>query len=146
VGRSIPDISGIENDSGANNSITGIGIGYKNSIAIVLEGNNTTSAAGAARAYTGGSKSDWYLPTTSELNQLCKWVQGVSWTSDATICTDGTLNSSTYGADSAGFASDYYWTSSEVSAARVWWQHLGGGNQGPGDADELLLVRPIRAF
>ncbi len=146
VGRSIPDISGIENDSGANNSITGIGIGYKNSIAIVLAGNNATSAAGAARAYTGGSKSDWYLPTTSELNQLCKWVQGVSWTSDATVCTDGTLNSSTYGADSAGFASDYYWTSSEVSAARVWWQHLGGGNQGPGDADELLLVRPVRAF
>jgi len=60
----------ITNDSLAYNNASGIGLGYKNSLAIVAQGNDTTTAAGAARAYSGGSQSDWYLPSTAELNLL----------------------------------------------------------------------------
>ena len=135
----------ISNDASAYNNPLGVGLGYQNSITIVDAGNNSTTAAGAARAYAGGSKSDWYLPSAAELNLLCQWVRGVS-PSVTTACTGGTLNSDAYGADSAGFGTEYYWSSSEVSAAKVWWQYFSGGDPGPGDRNELLLVRPIRAF
>ena len=135
----------ISNDASAYNNPLGVGLGYQNSITIVDAGNNTTTAAGAARAYAGGSKSDWYLPSAAELNLLCQWVRGVS-PSVTTACTGGTLNSVAYGADSAGFGTEYYWSSSEVSASKVWWQYFSGGDPGPGDRNELLLVRPIRAF
>jgi len=135
----------ITNEASVYNNILAVGLGYQNSITIVDAGNNTTSAAGAARAYTGGSKSDWYLPTATELNLLCQWARGVS-PSVTTACSGGTLNSDAYGADLAGFATEYYWSSSEISGGRVWWQYFNGGEQGQGDRDELLRVRPIRAF
>lgn len=139
------DVIGLTNDASAYNNPLGVGLGYQNSITIVDAGNNTTTAAGAARAYAGGSKSDWYLPSAAELNLLCQWVNGVS-PSVTTTCSGGTLNSNTYGADSAGFNSQYYWSSSEKDSGKVWWQLFSGGEPGGGDRNELLLVRPIRAF
>ena len=55
-------------------NITGLGLGLKNSNAIVNQGNDGQTAAGAARAYAGGSKGDWYLPSIAELNLLCQWA------------------------------------------------------------------------
>ena len=51
-----------------------------------------TYAAGIAYAYVNNGKTDWHLPSKDELNQMCKWQRGVAWTSDATVCTGGTLN------------------------------------------------------
>jgi hypothetical protein len=138
------DIVSITDDSSAYNDPLGIGLGYKNSLAIVGQGNDTTTAAGAARAYGGGSQSDWYLPTTAELNLLCQWARGVDQ-SVTTVCTGGTLNTGT-GA-SGGFTYNYYWSSSEKSAIDAHEQMFGIGFQGSisknygGDS-----VRPIRAF
>ena len=139
------DISTIANDEGAlpNNTSAAIGLGYFNSIAIVDQGNDNTTAAGAARGYTGGSKSDWYLPTSAELNQMCKWAKGVAWTSDATICDGGTLNS---GPGAAGFQSSYYWSSSEKDGSNAR-NHLISGAQGTGGGkNNNNYVRAIRAF
>jgi len=93
---------------------SGIGNGFKNSVAIVKQGNNATTAAGASRAYKGGSLNDWYLPTLAELNNLLKWGQGVPWKSDQTVVTGGTTNSPTYGATTAGLDSSAYWSSTEM--------------------------------
>jgi hypothetical protein len=141
------NITSITNDSGAYNHELGIGLGYKNSDDIVNQGNNTTTAAGAARAYTGGSKNDWYLPTTAELNLLCQWARGVA-PSVTTPCTGGSLNSSTYGAQNAGFSGDYYWSSSEGGNANAWSQRF---TVNPGSQENInkfngVFVRPIRAF
>ena len=138
------DILTITNDSSAYNNALGIGLGYKNSLAIVGQGNGTTTAAGAARAYSGGSQSDWYLPTTAELNLLCQWARGVDQ-SVTSRCTGGTLNTGT-GA-SGGFSFNYYLSSSEKSAIDAHEQNFSNGLQGStgknygGDS-----VRPIRAF
>jgi hypothetical protein len=138
------DILTITNDSSAYNNALGIGLGYKNSLAIVGQGNGTTTAAGAARAYGGGSQSDWYLPTTAELNLLCQWARGVDQ-SVTSSCTGGTLNTGT-GA-SGGFSFNYYLSSSEKSAIDAHEQNFSNGLQGStgknygGDS-----VRPIRAF
>jgi hypothetical protein len=137
------NVASITNEATVNNSSSAIGLGYKNSVAIVSQGNNSTSAAGAARAYTGGSKNDWYLPTSVELNQLCKWQRGVSWISDATVCTGGTLNS---GTGAAGFVANSYWSSSEQTADIFWDQAFGSGTQGSYYKNASSLVRPIRAF
>jgi hypothetical protein len=147
------DISGISNDGAAYNNALGVGRGYANSSAIVTQNGaydagNNNYAAGAARAYAGGSKNDWYLPTTAELNLLCQWNRGVA-PNVTTKCTGGEINSSIYGASSAGFEGNYYWSSSENSAFNAWNQNFnsGSGNQFVDDKDSFsYYVRPVRAF
>lgn len=135
------DIAGISNDSSAYNNALGIGLGYKNSIAIVDQGNDATSAAGAARAYTGGSLNDWYLPTTAEINLLSQWWRGI--TQDVTLNIKlGTINAS------AGFTDggDYH-ASSEGSASTSWGHRFQTDSlQGAGSKNASARVRPIRAF
>ena len=136
------DIAALTNETSANNG-SGIGLGYKNSIAIVNQGNDTTTAAGAARAYAGGSKSDWYLPSPAELNQMCKWQRGVAWTSDATVCTGGTLNT---GTGASGFLAGEYWSSAEYNNSFAWRQDFSNGNRQQVFKSNTLNVRPVRAF
>ena len=144
------DVSTIANESSANNSASGVGLGYQNSVAIVTQNGayNASSnnyAAGAARAYAGGSKSDWYLPTTAELNLLCQWARGVA-PSVITRCIGGTLNSATYGAGTAGFIGAGYWSSSEYDASNAWYPNFANGFQNYGGKNNALYVRPVRAF
>jgi hypothetical protein len=142
------DITGITNDGFAINTSAGIGLGLKNSIAIVSQGNDTTTAAGVARAYGGGTLNDWYLPSTAELLLMCKWARGVAWTSDETVCSGGTINLSTGdGLGAAGFVQNRYWTSSEFSNTRAWSQdYTSPGNQANSAKSDSKYVRPIRAF
>jgi hypothetical protein len=143
------DVLGITNETVENTSSAAIGIGYKNSVAIVNQGNGATTGAGAARAYTGGSKNDWYLPATAELNQLCKWARAVAWTSDATVCSGGTLNLGTgAGLGAAGFLNGDYWSSSEYNSDYAHYQNFGTGDITNSNNKEFIngYVRPIRAF
>lgn len=148
------DNPGIVNEANAFNNAASIGLGYKNSLAIIQVENNAANAAATARAFNGGGKSDWYLPTTSELNLLCQWARGV--TQNVSVKCSGGNNNKIWDVDSAitTGASDPvsfnafkgYWTSSEDSGL-AWIQYLNSsGNQdlnGRGDANN---VRPIRAF
>ena len=140
----------ITNNGSAYNNAAGVGLGYANSSAIVTQNgaydaSTNNYAAGAARAYTGGSKTDWYLPTTAELNLLCQWNRGVA--PDVEIVDiSGSLNSDTYGASSAGFVSNAYWSSSERSAGVVWYQLFSSGLQGSANKLATPYVRPVRAF
>jgi len=137
------DVPSITNDSSVYNNASGIGLGYKNSLAIVAQGNDTTTAAGAARAYGGGSQSDWYLPSTTELKLLCQWARNVPQ-SVTTACTGGTLNTGT-GA-SGGFSNGPYWSSSEFDDGLAWFQYFNFGSQGSNGKDVTYYVRPVRAF
>ena len=133
---------------------TAIGWGYRNTRAIILQGNSNpaTSAAALADSYSvtvrGVAIDDWYLPSKDELNQMCKWQRGRPWTSDATLCTGGTLNS---GPGAAGFTNDnypYYFSSSEQTFQAAWIQNFGSsGDQTDGSKDaNFVYVRPVRAF
>jgi hypothetical protein len=128
---------------------TAIGWGYRNTRAIILQGNAdpSTSAAQLADEYTntvnGQKISDWYLPSKDELNQMCKWQRGVAWTSDATVCTGGTINT---GTGAAGFVTNDYWSSSESIANSAWFQYFGDGSQYNFIKSSTLYVRPVRAF
>jgi hypothetical protein len=144
-GNAIVDVAEITNEMSANNTSAAIGLGYKNSVAIVDQGNDATTAAGAARAYQGGSKNDWYLPALVELNQMCKWQKGKPWTSDLTICVGGSYNS---GPGAAGFetGTHLYYSSSEANATLAWYQDFSAGTQGGPGKSLTYLVRPIRAL
>jgi hypothetical protein len=128
----------------------GVGLGYANSNAIVAQNGaynaiSNNYAAGAARAYTGGSKTDWYLPTTAELNLLCQWNRGVA-PNVTTACSGGSINSATYGAGAAGLVAGDYWSSSEYDAGRAWRQYVNNGYQGDANKSLTYYVRPVRAF
>lgn len=70
------------------------------------------TAASLARAYTQ-NRSDWFLPSRLELNELCKYARGQSmgqW-SDTECTNSGSLL--------PGFSSGVYWSSTEFSASAV---------------------------
>jgi hypothetical protein len=141
-------VTDITDEASVNNSSTGIGLGLKNSIAIVAQNGtyDATSnnyAAGAARAYAGNSKSDWYLPTTAELNLLCQWGRNVTQVV-GTACTGGTLNTGT-GAN-GGFVAGAYWSSSEKGANVAWGQQFLNAYQYDDGKTNFSYVRPVRAF
>ena len=143
------DVASIADDfSSVNNGSTAIGLGYQNSLAIVDQNGpynevSRSFAAGTARAYSGGSMKDWYLPDSAELNQMCKWVKKVAWTSDATVCVGGTINS---GTGAAGFISHIYWSSSEYNVYNGRYQWFNDGVQGSTGKGFAYYVRPVRAF
>ena len=131
---------------------TALGWGYRNTRAIILQGNTNpaTSAAALADSHTvtvsGVVYDDWYLPSTDELNQMCKWargITGVNLTNLAQGCTGGALNT---GPGAAGFAADFYWSSTENSSlfSEVRLFRTGGG--GLENKNWPQYVRAIRAF
>jgi hypothetical protein len=149
-GGSDPRISWASPDNQAT-VVTGaggiaIGTGLQNSIDISAQSGNVaaTSAAVAALAYTGGSKSDWYLPSKDELNELCKFARTIPTGLTSELCP------SSGGTQKAGFtwspAGDY-WSSTEGSGnAYGLYQYFNTGPQGETNKNFSGCVRPIRAF
>jgi hypothetical protein len=102
---------------------TSIGTGQTNTTAIV---NGCSQAGIAARICDDlllNGYSDWFLPSSSELNQIY-------------------LKKNIIG----GFADDVYWSSSEYSANNAYYQNLISGGTGIGIRSGINGVRAIRAF
>jgi hypothetical protein len=100
----------------------------------------TNYAAGIAWEYEINSKTDWFLPSRYELNELCKYARTQITGNTATLCdTSGTIRS--------GFSTDEYWSSSESAGTNAWFQNFstGGQNSRP-KTYNTLRVRPVRAF
>ena len=125
---------------------TAIGTGYQNTLDIVaLTGNMAaTSAAVEAHAYQGGGKTDWFLPSKEELNELCKYSRNQTTGITSEICTSGEIRS-----DFFPHFGMTYWSSSEASSIRSWAQDFMYGHQSynfGGKTDLAFAVRPVRAF
>jgi hypothetical protein len=127
-----------------------IGWGYRNTRAIVAQGNTNTatSVSPIADSHTvtvlGVVYDDWYLPSRDELNQMCKWARNQAWVSDATACNNsGTLNT---GPGASGFSTGYYWSSSEHVATMAYPQDFTDGSQAASYKYNYLYIRPIRSF
>lgn len=144
----------------ANNQV--IGMGLKNTNLIVsfsgtYNASTNSYAAGAARAYNGGYKNDWAMSSYSELNQLCKYVRGQLWVSDATECSNSSAT-----ANLLGMPNTHFYSSSEIAWAEA--NHAGdppytrekgyfinhnGDTTGPvtsGGKNGTSATRPVRAF
>ena len=120
-----------------------IGQGQANTKMITKENckgaDDSLSAASIAKAYNGGGKTDWSLPSKNELNELCKYARNTGQAVGAIIrCEKGSIRS--------GFAADFYWSSSEDGANTAWGQSFGDGFQLDGSKGATIYVRPVRAF
>jgi hypothetical protein len=133
------------NQADSRTAATAIGKGMANTenFAGRLAGypqNSTIFAAGIAWAYTNNSKTDWYLPSKDELNQMCNYAWNLT-VSNTTTCTGMS------GSIRTGFSTaNPYWSSSEGGPNYAWAQYfVDGSQQQPGKAN-LIFVRPVRAF
>ena len=131
-------------DAGTALENVALGAGRAATAAIIARHNagsiaKTAYAAGVADSYTTATASDWFLPSKDELNEVCKYARNTGQPAGAdTACAFGTLRD--------GFASVFYWSSSEASVNRAWYQGFNIGNPGNGGKPSLNYVRPVRAF
>ena len=128
--------------SGADGVV--VGTGYQNSLDIVAQAGNiaASSAAVASRAYAGGGKTDWFLGSRDEMNELCKYARKTGQASgSATVCAGGESPSA------RGFSLKYYWSSTEVAADGAWFQDLILASASASASKNFATsVRPVRAF
>ena len=104
---------------------TAIGTGKANTAAIIAAHSSDTAsnnAAKAAVAYTGGGKTDWFLPSKYELNEMYKAKSHL------------------------GISSGWFWSSSQYDYHYAWFQWFADGEW---DSIHMLFassVRAVRAF
>ena len=129
-----------------------IGQGRANTLLITgAKCNDSGSATSIAKAYNGGGKNDWFLPSRKELDALChEFFKGGSdeyYNKDSCKGSrnDNAVTSATNVMPGWSFSSGYYWSSSEDSAWAIA-QFFNGGNQFLGYKSNPLGVRPVRAF
>jgi hypothetical protein len=118
---------------------TAIGMGKANTD--LMLSSCSAGAAVVTRAYQGGAKSDWSLPSKDELNELCKYARGQATGNSKIICQnfDGVLR--------GGFTEATYWSSTEDTETNAWLQSFAPGfTYGSGSKNLGFRVRPIRAF
>ena len=130
--------------SGLADGATGVGIGagFGNTTAAIAQSDVGGKAATVARAYRGGNKTDWYLPSKLELTQLCRYAWNLTVSSTATTCTGMT------GTARDGLSGGEYWSSSEAdsrNAYRQFFDTRSGNNTDQTNKDYALSVRPVRA-
>ena len=134
-----------------------IGDGKANTNAIVED--CTSGAAVLARAYTGGGKNDWYLPSGDELNEICKYALSQPTGDPKVSCQKSEMRR-------GGFEDTTYWASNEwgsildpsnneriscanVSGRGAWYQRFNDGSlysRCDTSKTSILSVRPIRSF
>ena len=109
------------------NTSLAIGTGMANSLAIIAQTGHTASAAKVCRDYTGGGRTDWFLPSKDELNLIYKNL---------------------FKAGLGGFESSNYWSSSESESTAKYaqYQYFSLGSQSNEFKYQGLRVRAVRAF
>jgi len=100
-----------------------IGTGEQNTADFIFGCATSGIAAELANGYINSGKSDWFLPSKDELNQM--------YVKQITV---------------GGFSADGYWSSSENSNSRAWDQFFSNGFQGNGTKTSTYYVRPVRSF
>jgi len=116
---------------------TAIGAGYANTLAIVAY--CTSGAAVDARAYSGGSLSDWFLPSDDELQAM--------YVARTTLSMPATLYQC---CPSSGIVTTQsYWSSTENNTSSATWARTVAFNTGGDDNYGKIYgfnIRPIRRF
>ena len=122
---------------------TAIGTGYANTSAMINQDSSAGKAATVARAFRGGGKTDWFLPSLDELNVLCKWA----YNDTVNVICNGN-GSGGLSRTNGGFASGLYWSSSGDfdDGFRAWDQNFASGYQTIDFKGDSYYVRPVRSF
>jgi hypothetical protein len=127
---------------GATARGTAIGTGYANTSANIAYRSTAGYAATLSRAYLGGGKSDWFLPSMYELNQLCRFAWNLSINNSSTTCS-GMTGALRGGFQTGGYA---YWSSTENGFSSAYQQTFVNGGIAQTGKSVANWVRPVRAF
>jgi hypothetical protein len=131
---------GCDGDDVSGAAYTDIGTGAQNTEAIVSFGCTVGSpdAALAATGYELNGYDDWFLPSKDELNMMYHELAD----------TDNNETNSGVGDDGnpGGFASNYYWSSSQNYSYDAWIQDFDDGYQYDYNKTNTIRVRAVRAF
>jgi len=110
--------------TGATGTALGTGLSNTDLIISVQGAPSSSYAAGVARAYHGGSYTDWYLPSKDELNQLYLHQKAIG-----------------------NFGPHYYWSSSEFDASTAWAKAFDISSPAYAyDKNGASYVRAVRSF
>ena len=105
----------------------------------VLGTNEEPYAAWIARAYTGGSYTDWFLPSADELHQM--------YLNRVTINTSAEANGgSIFSTTECCGTTQPYWSSTDYDNFDAWSQYFGDGTQDSNFKGSPDYVRAVRAF
>ena len=104
-------------------SAKGVGKGQVNTTAML--GVCTSGAANEADSYLTATKSDWFLPSEGELMLMYTNLRQ---------------------AGVGGFASNFYWSSTEFDSNIAWYQYFFSGLQFYDTKYDALPARAVRAF
>jgi alpha-tubulin suppressor-like RCC1 family protein len=136
--------------TGANQQITvtgadgtAIGTGLENTALIAAQSGNlaASSAASYAASYSNNNKSDWFVPSKAELNELCKYARNTGQAAgSSTRCSGGSAPTL------RGFTADWHWSSSQSGNNGALDQNFYDGDQGGDGKDWTGIVRPVRAI
>ena len=110
---------------------SGLFEGKYNTEMINFSQGGATSAAAICGNLSLGGYNDWYLPSIEELNKMYQNI--------------GQGNALGLG-NVGGFATNYYWSSTEVGSDGAWIQGFGNGVQGYYAKFNTYYVRAVRAF
>jgi hypothetical protein len=128
-----PNYGGTGDWADITGTATGIGVGRKNT-ALILATDANAPAAKACNDYNNG-KTDWFLPSRDELEQLY-----VNRTSVGNLKT--TQDNVNY--------THYYWSSSHYSSQYynyfAWYKIFSDGTQSGMEKNTTRSVRAVRAF
>ncbi|MCG9477531.1 MAG: hypothetical protein K9H34_06040 [Actinomycetia bacterium] len=119
-------------------SASGFGRGLANTFAIMR--SCADAAANRAQAYRGGGKVDWYLASSDEWREVCKWAHAVAVSNTSCGGYAGYVND-------LGFV-DHYWTSTTDGNNNPIENWMPGGQdfRSVGKTTDYVSMRPIRAF
>ena len=135
------------NNFGTNADSTGIGYGATNTMTVL---NAACDSTGSAFHYVDtlslDGYADWFLPSRDELYEMYKNLQRYK----CSAAPPGGTESSACTTSLGGFASSFYWSSTEFGTSFAWIQNFFNGNWSAfgNDTikDSLYRVRAIRAF
>ena len=87
--------------------VTAAGIGWGMYNTMWARKTCTSGAIKVAADYTNNGKTDWFLPSRDELNELCKYARTQTTGTTSTNCANFSNNRL--------FSPKYYWSSTEIS-------------------------------
>lgn len=128
------------NASNYSSTSGAVGNGAANTKAIIDNtGALNAVAAVVAKAYQGGGKSDWFLPSQHEMDELCKFARNQATGNQSVACaSSGTLRLDFYAGN--------YWTSNDGGSGTAITIDLMHGTQAFPNKTIARLIRPVRAF
>ena len=124
-----------------------IGTGKSNTD--LMETACSSGASVLARSYSGGGKSDWFLPSEGESNEMCKFAKN-QYTGDPRVkcVTYSVRDESVSTTIRSGFTLKRYWSSTENNGVIdfIAFKYDFSSSGGTDFKSSLAAVRPIRAF